>query len=131
MGIEKDFLMRQLMMLFEVIQKILRLRKKGDRKEALEEIRYFYHCLKIKEDLENLTISELINFLQNKKGLVNEQLELIAAVMKEQGEMAEDESRQQDYFLKSWFLLDKVERESITFSMDRLMKLEELKSRLN
>ena len=42
MGIEKDYLMRQLMMLFDVIQKILRYRKKGENEEALDEIQYFY-----------------------------------------------------------------------------------------
>ena len=37
MGIEKDYLMRQLLMLFEVIQKILRWRKKGEKGKALDE----------------------------------------------------------------------------------------------
>ena len=46
MGIEKDFLMRQIMMLFEVIHKILRHRKKGEKGKACDQIQYFYNCLK-------------------------------------------------------------------------------------
>lgn len=131
MGIERDFLMRQLMMLFEVIRKILRLRTDGNKEEALEQIRFFYETLKIEENLDALSIEEMIGFLANRKKLTLEQLELVAFVLKEQGEMAENESNKEDYFRKAWFLLDKVERESITFSMERLMKLEELRGRLN
>ena len=46
MGIEKDYLMRQLMILFEVIAKILRYRKKGEKGKTLDEINYFYKLLK-------------------------------------------------------------------------------------
>jgi hypothetical protein len=36
-----------------------------------------------------------------------------------------------DFFRKAYFLLDKVDRESITFSMDRQMKMAELREYLN
>ncbi len=38
MGIERDYLMRQLMMLFEVIHKIRRYRKMGEQGKANDEI---------------------------------------------------------------------------------------------
>ncbi len=130
MGIERDYLMRQLMMLFEVLQMIFRLRRKGDREQALDQVRFFYEALEIEKKTEELSIEELLDLLVTKKKLTNEHLEMIAFVMKEQGEMTEDESKKADYFRKSYFLLEKVERESTTFSMDRLMKLEELKEML-
>ncbi len=131
MGIEKDFLMRQLMMLFEVIHKILRYRKKGEKGKALDQIQYFYNCLKIKDDVGSMEIDRLIEFLEKDKNLNNEQIEMVAFVLKEQGELAESAEKKLDFFRKSWFLLEKVDRESINFSMDRQMKIAELKDWLN
>jgi hypothetical protein len=51
MGIEKDYLMRQLLMLFEVIHKIRQFRKKGEDEKAEEQIQYFYACLKIDDEV--------------------------------------------------------------------------------
>ena len=56
---------------------------------------------------------------------------MVGYVLKEQGEMESEEDKRTDYFRKAWILLDKVEKESITFSLDRLMKLGELKEYLN
>jgi len=52
-------------------------------------------------------------------------------VLKEQGELSETEENKLNFFGKAYFLLDKVERESITYSMDRQMKMAELKEYLN
>jgi len=131
MGIERDFLMRQLMMLFDAIQRILRLRKRGDYDEALNEVRNFYSYLKIDEGTEQMDIEELLYFLVEKKKLSNEHLEMIASVIKEQGEMAETETLRLGYFRKAYFLLDKVDRESTSFSFGRQMQLAELRSNLN
>ena len=131
MSIERDYLMRQLMQLFEVIQKILGHRKKRENDQAEEQIRYFYSCLKVETNIRELTIEELINYLQDERKLSNEHLELLAFVLKEQGELAVNENDKLDYFRKSYFLLDKVERESTSFSMDRQMKLSELREFLN
>lgn len=131
MGIEKDFLMRQLMMLLEVISKILRYRKKGEKDKALEQISYFYSILKIETDIRSLNISELVDFLENTRKLTNEQIEMVAFVLKEQGELEPDTARKIDLFRKSWFLLEKVDRESTSFSMDRQMSMAELREYLN
>jgi len=131
MGIEKDYLMRQLMMLFEVISRIIRFRKKGENENAQDEINYFYSCLKIDEDIKNMNIETLLDLLENVKKLTNEHIEMIAFVLKEQGDLSENLESKLDFFRKSYFLLDKVERESITFSMDRQMKMAELREYLN
>ena len=131
MGIEKDYLMRQLLMLFEVIQKILRYRKKGEKGKAFEEIKYFYECLNIDKKVDSMDIAELVELLESKKKLTNEHIEMVAWVLKEQGELAEQESKKTDYYRKAFFLFEKVERESVTFSMDRQMKLAELRMYLN
>lgn len=131
MGIERDFLMRQMMQLFDVLQRILGLRIKGDREEAEAQIRYFYKILKWENDIRKLNLEELMEYAQNRRKLTNEQIELLAFVLKEQGELAETEDERLDFFRKAYFLLDKVERESIVFSMDRQMKLTELRAYLN
>jgi hypothetical protein len=110
MGVEKDYLMRQLMMLFEVIQKILRHRRKGEDEEAEKQIQFFYEYLKIDEDVEKLSVEALIDLLEKDKNLDDKRL---------------------DFFRKSYFILQKVERESISFSMDRQMKIAELSAYLN
>ncbi len=131
MSIERDYLVRQIMQLFNVLQRILGLRIKGNKEEADEQIRYFYKILKWENDIRKLTIEELIRYVRNKKHLSNEQTELLAYVLKEQGELAEGEDDRLDFFRKAWFLLNEVERESTVFSMDRQMKLTELKAYLN
>jgi hypothetical protein len=131
MGIEKDYLMRQLMMLFDVISRIIRYRKKGENDEALDEIQYFYECLNIEKEINSMSIENLLKFLESEKKLTNEHIEMVAFVLKEQGELSQTKETKLDFFRKSWFLLDKVERESITFSMDRQMKMAELREYLN
>lgn len=131
MGIERDYLMRQLMMLFDVIQKILRYRQKGEKKPAMDEIKYFYKCLKMDESVHKKGINELMDYLVSERKLTNEHIEMIAFVLKEQGELEEDVNQKLDFFRKAYFLLDKVDRESVTFSMDRQMKLAELRTFVN
>jgi hypothetical protein len=131
MGIEKDFIIRQLLMLFEVIQKILRYRKKGEKGKAQDEIKYFYQTLKIETDIRSMGIEELLEYLEKERNLTNEHIEMVAFVLKEQGELEEDQKSKINFFRKAYFLLDKVERESTAFSMDRQLKLSELREYLN
>lgn len=129
--LERDYLMRQLMQLFEVLQNIIRRRKKGESNQAIEDISFFYSILKIDKDTGGMSIEQLMKHLVEEKKLTNGQLEMVAYVLKEQGELAETEDERSDFFRKAYFILEKVERESITFSLDRLMKIEELKEYLN
>jgi hypothetical protein len=129
--LERDFLMRQLMQLFEVLQNIIRRRKKGENNKAFEDVSFFYSILKMDENTGKLNIEQLMKFLVEERKLTNEQLEMVAYVLKEQGELEADEGERVDFFRKSYFLFEKVERESITFSLDRLMRIEELKEYLN
>lgn len=131
MGIERDYLMRQLMMLFDVIQKIFNFRKKGEKEEAEEQIRYFYNFLKLETTIQEKSIESLFEYLVSKKKFTNKHIEMIAYVLKEQGELAEEAEQKLDFFRKSYFLLEKVDRESTSFSMDRQMKLAELRKYLN
>jgi hypothetical protein len=125
--LERDFLMRQLMQLFEALQNIIQRRRKGENHKAFEDVSFFYSILKIEEDTGKLSIEQLMKLLVEDRKLINEQLEMVAYVLKEQGELTKDESERVDFFRKAYFLLEKVERESITFSLDRLMRIEELK----
>lgn len=131
MGFERDYLMRQLMMLFEVIEKIIRYRKKGEKQQAEDEIEYFYSSLNIENEINSMGIENLVNFLDSDKKITNEHIEMIAFVLKEQGELSETDDKRINFFRKAYFLLDKVERESFTFSMDRQMKMAELREYLN
>lgn len=131
MGFEKDYLMRQLMMLFEVISRIIRFRKNGQDENAGEEIGYFYKCLAVDPGFIEMTTEQMMRYLAVEKNLTNEHLELIAFVLKEQGEIAKTEAEKISFFSKSWFLLEKIERESTAFSVDRQMKMAELRAFLD
>lgn len=131
MGIERDFIMRQLMQLFDVLRKILGHREKGDLDAARAEIRYFYRILKIDTDIQKMSIEELMKLLQDEKKFTNEQIEVFAFVLKEQGELAKAENERLNFFRKAYFLLNKIDGESTVFSMDRQMKLAELRAYLN
>lgn len=130
MGFERDYLMRQLMMLFEVIEKIIRYRKKGEKEKADDEIEYFYSSLNIEKEINSMGIENLLTFLESEKKLTNEHIEMIAFVLKEQGELSENIEIKTGFFRKAYFLLEKVDRESFTFSMDRQMKMAELREYL-
>ena len=131
MGIERDYIMRQLMMLFDVIQKIFNFRKKGQKEEAEEQIRYFYNYLKLETKIQEKSIESLLDYLVSEKKFTNNHLEMIAFVFKEQGELADNSAQKLGFFRKAYFLLEKIDRESTSFSMDRHMKLAELKEYLN
>lgn len=131
MGIERDYLMRQLRMLFEVIQKIINFRRKGQYQEAEEQIDYFYSYLKLEKDIRKMNIESLLEYLTAEKKLTNNHIEMIAFVLKEQGELEENTEQKLDFFRKSYFLLEKADRESTSFSMERQLKLAELREFLN
>jgi restriction endonuclease len=131
MGTERDYLMRQLMMLFEVISRIIRFRKNGQSENASDEIDYFYQCLAVEADFVAMTSEEMMRYLTIEKNLTNEHLELIAFVLKEQGEIATTETDKLDFFSRSWFLLDKIERESTAFSVERQLRMAELRAFLD
>ncbi|PIF06671.1 MAG: hypothetical protein CSA36_00300 [Draconibacterium sp.] len=131
MGIERDYIMRQLMMLFEMVSRIFRYRRKGEKRKAFDEISRFYNVLNIDADVRKLDIEDLVRLLVDNKKLTNEHIEMVAYVLKEQGELEENVDQKIDFFRKSYFLLDKVDRESVTFSMDRQMKIAELRQFIN
>lgn len=131
MGFERDYLMRQLMMLIEVISRIIRLRKNGQNESACEEIDYFYKCLAVDTGFVEMAAEEMMQYLVTEKKLTNEHLELIAFVLKEQGELATTESDKLAFFSKAWFLLDKIERESTAYSVERQLKMADLRAFLD
>ena len=92
------------MLLFEVLQKILRNRKTGDKEKAFEQISFFYKTLKIDDDIDSMNIEQLIEFLERDKNMSNDQIELIAFVLKEQGELSEREKKRLDFFSKSYLI---------------------------
>lgn len=128
--IERDYLMRQIMQLLEIIQKILQFRKKGDKEEAEKQVDFFYKVLRLEPDIRQLSVSRLVETLVYEKKLTNEQLEMVAFILKEQGEMTDDATARIDYFTKSYIILQKVDREMISYSMDRAIKMGELREYL-
>lgn len=131
MAFEKDYLMKQLNMLFEVIRKIILHRKKGEREMALKQIQYFYECLKVNPALTTGDTGELLKFLESARNFNNDQLEMVAFVLMEQGLLSEHREQQLDFFRKAYVILDDIDRSSAMYSIERQIRLSELKSLLS
>lgn len=131
MAVERDFIMRQIRLLFELIEKIIRSREKGNREEALKYIQVFYQQLKIDPVFQDTPLDDLLPFLRKQKNMTTDQIELLAFVLKEQGELSDMDAERLNFFRRSYILLEQVERDSLSFSMDRQMKIAELLEHLN
>ena len=58
----------------------------------------FYKLLKIEASFHSMNIEQLLNFLENDKKLTNEHIEMVAFVLKEQGELSEESQAKIDFF---------------------------------
>jgi hypothetical protein len=119
--------------LFDVIEKIIRYRKKGEKRLAQDEIEYFYSSLNIESEIKSMSIENLTDFprIRKKTDQRTHRNDCFCAERTRRTLLTTGELTKLDYFRKAYFLLDKVERESITFSMDRQMKMGELREYLN
>lgn len=118
------------MMLMDFIRKIAGYRINGQLAEAEEEISHLYQYLEVSVDFHKKSTESFLDYLVNEKKFTNSKLEIVAFLLKEQGELSLQKELKFDYYKKSYFLLEKVERESTLFSMERQMKLVELRNYL-
>lgn len=127
MGVEKDYIIRQIMMLFEVLQRVLRLKKQGKNDEAIGEINTFYSMLKIDQGQIQGDTEKFIHYLESGKNLTPQQMEIVGFVLKEQGDLENSPNSKLNLFSKAYFILERVERGVIDYSVERQMKMAELK----
>lgn len=132
---QKDFILRMIEMLAELVAGILGLIKKGDYQKASESIDNAYHDL-LKEDagfFDNIPLEKLTESLIKEHHYTNDHLEVLSELMYAQAELLYSQDKQQEsliYYQKSSTLLGFILKESDTFSLEKEDKRTSLQKRI-
>lgn len=133
--LRKDYILRMIEMLAELIAGILGLIKKGEFDKASKAIDYAYHQL-LSEDaafFQNIPCNELTDTLLNEHNYENGHLEVLSELFRAQAELFYAQGKineSRDYYQKSFTLLTFITENTITFSFDNEMKIVNLKNRI-
>jgi hypothetical protein len=133
--IRKDYILRMIEMMVEVIAGILGLIKKGEFDKASKSINNAYQQL-LSEDatfFQKIPNEELTDTLINEHNYEDGHLEVLSELFRAQAELfyAQGQSNEsREYYQKSLTLLDFVTKNSATFSFDKEIKVDELKNKI-
>jgi len=125
---QKDFILRMIEMLAELIAGILGLIKKGDFQKASQSIDNAYHDI-LKQDsafFNNIPITKLTNNLIQEHNYTNGHLEILSELFFAQAELLYAQRKLNDcllYYKKTLLLLEFVIKETKTFSIEKQSKL--------
>jgi hypothetical protein len=132
---QKDYILRMLEMLSDLIALILGLIKKGDITQASERIERVYYDL-LKQDsafFRNIPEDKLTQTLLEKHNYTNGHLEVLAELFNAEAElrMAQGDSQGcAEYSKKSLLLFEFIDKEYKTFSFERDQKINDIKDRI-
>ena len=125
---QKDFILRMIEMLAELVAGILGLIKKGDFQKASQSIDNAYHDI-LKQDskkFNNIPITKLTENLIQEHNYTNGHLEILSELFYAQAELLYAQRKLNEcllYYKKSLLLLEFVIKESKTFSFEKQSKL--------
>lgn len=132
---QKDYILRMIEMLAELIAGILGLIKKGDYQEASQSLENAYQEF-LKQDasfFQKIPKEELTTRLLHEHNYTNGHLEILSELFYAQAELLYAQGRQNeslDYYERSLILLDFVVKESRSFSLEKQSRLSELQGRI-
>jgi len=133
---QKDYILRMIEMIAEVIARIIGLAKKGDSKQASKILENSYRDF-LKEDasyFRKIPQNQLTTELLSKHNYTNGHLQILAELFFVEGELQftnNNISSGLEYFEKSLSLFEFVEKESNEFSLSLEKKINILRYRLN
>jgi hypothetical protein len=125
---QRDYILRMIEMIAELIAGILRFIKKGDFQKASQSIENAY-CDFLKQDsvfFQRIPKDELTSRLLHEHNLTNGHLEILSELFYAQAELAYAQGNQTDslgFYEKSLVLLDFVVKEAKTFSQEKQSRL--------
>jgi hypothetical protein len=125
---QRDFILRMIEMLAELVAGILGLIKKGDFQKASQSIDNAYYDI-LKQDstfFNNIPITKLTDNLIQEHNYTNGHLEILSELFYAQAELLYAQRKLNDcllYYKKSLLLLEFVIKESKTFSIEKQSKL--------
>lgn len=132
---QKDYILRMLEMLAELVAGILGLIKKGDFQKASQSIDHAYMDL-LKQDagfFQNIPLNKLTDNLIQEHHFTNGHLEILSELFYAQAELSfaqNNHSKSLEFYQKSLHLLEFVIKESQTFSLEKQSKITFLKKRI-
>ncbi|MBN2486072.1 MAG: hypothetical protein JXB34_08870 [Bacteroidales bacterium] len=132
---QKDFILRMIEMLAELVAGILGLIKKGDYQKASQSIDNAYQDL-LKQDagfFNHIPLCKLTDNLIQEHNFTNCHLEILSELFYTQAELSfaqNKHSESLEFYQKSLYLLEFIIKESHTFSFEKQSKLSVLKNRI-
>lgn len=132
---QKDFILRMIEMIAEVIARIIGLIKKGDSEKASQLLENAYRDF-LKEDasfFRSIPKEKLNENLLSKHNYTNGHLQILAELFIAEAELQISKNHNQsglEYFEKSLILLRFVEQESTDFSLSLIQKINNLENKI-
>ena len=132
---QKDYILRMIEMLGHLVAGILGLIKKGELPRAEKELAIIYHNM-LKEDaafFRQIPEEELTEKLLHDHNYTNAHLEILAELFNAEAELclaSGDNAGCISYSRKALILFEFIDRDSKTYSEDRLRKISALQSRI-
>jgi hypothetical protein len=132
---QKDYILRMIEMMGDLIAAILGLIKKGEYKQASEELGKIYYDM-LKEDaafFRTIPADELTHKLLNEHNYTNGHLEILAELFNAEAELElaqGNKSGSLESSIKSLNLFEFIDREQKTFSFERSEKMAAIKIRI-
>jgi len=133
---QRDYILRMIEMLSDLIAAILGLIKKGDYKQASKQLERIYYDL-LKEDaafFRAIPENELTDELLNKHNYTNGHLEILAELFNAEAELELAQGNMAEslkYSEKSLLLFEFIDREQKTYIPDRIDKITVIKERID
>ena len=132
---QKDYILRMIEMLGELIAAILGLIKKGDYKQASEQLGKIYYDM-LKEDasfFRAIPEGELTHKLLQEHNYTNGHLEILAELFNAEAELElaqENRTGSLEYSNKSLILFEFIDAAQKTYSLERINKLAAIRERI-
>lgn len=132
---QKDYILRLIEQVFQFIAEVLNLIRKGDFDKATDQLEKSYYDF-LKEDavfFRNIPEKELTGKLIREHNYTNGHLEILAELFNAEAELGlakGNKTESLEFSRKALILFDFVDRESRTYSAERLRKIEDIRNRL-
>jgi hypothetical protein len=132
---QKDYILRMIEMLGDLIRGILGLITRGDLKQADEKLSEAYYTMLRKDAwvFQNIPIHELTKRLLEEHNFTNGHLEILAELFYAEANLKSARKKFADsllYLEKSLVLFEFVDQTGRTFSNDRQEKMEQIRKRI-
>jgi hypothetical protein len=133
---QKDYILRMIEMLGDLLAGIFGLIKKGDYRKASEQLGNIYYKM-LKEDaafFRAIPADDLTNKLMKEHNYTNGHLEILAELFNAEAELEVSQGHKSDsleYFEKSLMLFEFVDKEQKTLIPGRLEKMEAIRKKID